>query len=195
MIEVYSIVNSVLNSKTYILYKHGCDKAWLVDMGDLDPVITFLANHKLTVVGVFLTHPHYDHFYGLRALIELYPDCNIYSTVYTKHAIASEDLNLSTKCEKPIRYDGKKVDEVREGDEFTLFEDEPSLQIIEVPGHNPGCMAMIVGDYIFTGDAYIPGLGVKDFVPYADKAQAKQSMERILKLAEGLTIYAGHKVD
>jgi glyoxylase-like metal-dependent hydrolase (beta-lactamase superfamily II) len=56
-------------------------------------------------------------------------------------------------------------------------------------------MAMIVGDNIFTGDAYIPGLGVKDFVPYADKEQAKQSMERILQLAEGKTIFAGHKVN
>ena len=101
---------------------------------------------------------------------------------------------MSCKLEKPIKYQGENVVSVSEGDEFILFDGEPPLQIYEVPGHNPGCMAMIVDDYIFTGDAYIPGLGVKDFVPYADKEQAKSSLERIMKLAEGKTIYAGHQV-
>lgn len=195
MIEVHSIVNSVSSSKTYILYKKGVERSWLVDIGDVEPVFHFLKENKLSVAGVFLTHGHFDHFYGLQTLVEHFPDCKVYATSYTKQAIASEELNLSTKCEKPIRYEGKNVCEVSEGDEFTIFEGEPSLQIIEVPGHNPGCMAMIVGDNIFTGDAYIPGLGVKDFVPYADKEQAKLSMERILKLGERKTVFAGHHLD
>lgn len=194
-IDVYGIVNSVSNSKTYILYKEGCDNAWLVDIGDNEPVFHFLEEKQLSIAGVFLTHGHFDHFYGLQSLVERFPDCKVYATSYTKQAIASEELNLSTKCEKPIIYQGENVIVVHEGEDFILFEGEPPLQIIETPGHNPGCMAMIVGDNIFTGDAYIPGLGVKDFVPYADKEQAKQSMERILQLAEGKTIFAGHKVN
>ena len=155
----------------------------------------FLTDNKLSVAGVFLTHGHFDHFYGLQALVERFPDCKVFATAYTKQAIASENLNLSFKLEKPITYHGANVNKVKEGDEFSLFDDEPPLKICEVPGHNPGCMAMIVGDYIFTGDAYIPGLGVKDFVPYADKEQAKFSMERILKLAEGKTVFAGHDIE
>lgn len=194
MLEVFSIVNSILSSKTYILYKKGYNKAWLVDMGDVEPVLAFLQKNNLTVEGVFLTHGHFDHFYGLQSLVIDYPNCKVYATTYTKQAIASEELNLSTKCEKPIIYKSEGVFVVHEGEEFVLFKDEPPLQIYEAPGHNPGCMAMVVGDLIFTGDAYIPGLGVKDFVPYANKEQAKQSMERILKLAEGKTVYAGHLV-
>ena len=192
--EVFSIVNSISSSKSYILYKNGCEKAWLVDIGDIEPVVKFFDAQNLSVAGVFLTHGHYDHFYGLQALVEQYPDCKVYSTAYTKQVIASKDMNLSCKLEKPIKYQGENVVSVSEGDEFILFDGEPPLQIYEVPGHNPGCMAMIVDDYIFTGDAYIPGLGVKDFVPYADKEQAKSSLERIMKLAEGKTIYAGHQV-
>lgn len=195
MLELFSVVNSVSNSKTYILYCKGCDKAWLVDIGDIEPVFLFLDEKQLSVAGVFLTHGHYDHFYGLQSLIERFPNCKVYATAYTKRVIASEELNLSCKLEKPIKYEGNNVVEVHEGDEFVLFESEPPLQIYEVPGHNPGCMAMILGDYIFTGDAYIPGLGVKDFVPYANKEQAKLSMERILNLTEGKTVFAGHKID
>lgn len=195
MIEVFSIVNSVSYSKTYILHTNGCNKVWLIDIGDVEPVFKFLEERKLTVAGVFLTHGHFDHFYGLQSLAEHFPDCKVFATAYTKQAIASVELNLSTKCEKPIRYEGDNVLVVQEGDEFVLFEGEPSIHIYEVPGHNPGCMAMIVGDYIFTGDAYIPGLGVKDFVPYANKEQARQSMERIIKLSEDKMIFAGHQVD
>lgn len=195
MIEVYSVVNTVLSSKCYIVYKRGCERAWLVDMGDIEPVVKFFDDHNLSVAGVFLTHGHYDHFYGLQSLMGLYPVCKVYSTAYTKQVIASKDMNLSCKLEKPIKYEGENVVSVSEGDEYMLFEGEPPLHIYEVPGHNPGCMAMIVGDYIFTGDAYIPGLGVKDFVPFADKEQAKQSMERIIKLSEGKTIFAGHQVN
>ena len=193
--EIYAIVNSTLNSKTYILYEKGCVGCWLVDIGDIEPVVQFLKNHSLTVKGVFLTHGHYDHFYGLQDLIAYFPDCKVYATAYTKQAITSEDLNLSCKLVKPIKYEGENVVSVSEGEEFVLFDGEPPLLIYEVPGHNPGCMAMTVGDNIFTGDAYIPGIGVKDFVPYADKEQAKISLERIMKLAEGRKIYAGHQVD
>lgn len=195
MIEVYSVVNTILNSYSHILYKKECGCSWLIDIGDTEPVLSILQENKLEVAGVFLTHGHFDHFYGLEALVEHYPDCKEFVTAYTKLALASAELNLSTKCEKPITYHGGNVVIVKEGDEISLFEVEPPLQIYEVPGHNPGCMAMVVGDYIFTGDAYIPGLGIKDFVPYADKELANKSMERLIKLAEGKTIFAGHKID
>ncbi len=52
---------------------------------------------------------------------------------------------------------------------------------------------MMIGDYIFTGDSYIPGIGVTCQVPHANKEEAKQSMERILRLAEGKKIFSGHQ--
>ena len=53
---------------------------------------------------------------------------------------------------------------------------------------------MVMGDVIFTGDAYIPGVGVNTIPPKSNKKQAKESLERILKLAEGKTILSGHYV-
>ena len=76
-----------------------------------------------------------------------------------------------------------------------LFDDEPEMMFYETPGHNPGCLTMVLGNLIFTGDSYIPGSGANTQLPHANKEQAKQSLDRILKLAEGKTILAGHYVE
>ncbi len=84
---------------------------------------------------------------------------------------------------------------VHEGECKSVFEGEPQMLYYETPGHNPGCLTMVLGDIIFTGDAYIPGVGANTRLPRANKEQAEQSLQRILKLAEGKTIFSGHKVE
>lgn len=194
MIEIYDITNSIFTSKSYILSKEGEDKAWLVDIGDVEPVLSYLKERNLVVEGVFLTHAHFDHIYGIESLIKLFPECKVYCTEYAKEALASDKLNLSKYHGTPIRYSGDNVEMVHDGEKMVLFEDESQMEFFETPGHNPGCLTNVMGDVVFTGDAYIPGIGVNTIPPKADKALAKVSLERILKLVEGKTILSGHYV-
>lgn len=194
MIQIYDITNTIFTSKTYILSKEGCNRAWLVDIGDVEPVIEYLAERKLTVAGVFITHSHFDHIYGIVSLIETFLDCKVYVTEYAKVGLASEKLNMSKYHETPLSYKGDNVIVVHESEQMELFEGEPFIEFYETPGHNPGCLTMVMGDVIFTGDAYIPGVGVNTIPPKSNKKQAKESLERILKLAEGKTILSGHYV-
>lgn len=195
MIEIHDITNSIFTSKTYILSKEGKDKAWLVDIGDIDPVLSYLKERSLVVEGIFLTHAHFDHIYGLEELAEHFPESKVYCTEYAKEALAFDKLNLSKYHGTPIRYSGDNVEMVHDGEKMVLFEDEPQMEFFETPGHNPGCLTMMVGDVVFTGDAYIPGIGVNTIPPKADKELAKVSLERILKLAEGKTILSGHQIN
>lgn len=194
MIEIHDITNTIFTSKTYILSKQGCDKAWLVDIGDVEPVLEYLNEKKLTVDGVFLTHAHFDHIYGLEALVEHFSSSKVYVTGYAKEALASDKLNMSRYHGDRINYDKENVVVVHEGESMTLYEDEPQMVFYETPGHNPGCLTMVMGDLIFTGDAYIPGVGANTRLPRANKEQAKQSLDRILKLAEGKIVYSGHQL-
>lgn len=192
MIEIHDITNTIFTSKTYILSKEGCDKAWLVDIGDVEPVFSYLQENNLMVEGVFLTHAHFDHIYGLEALVEHFYQCKVYVTEDAKLALASDKLNMSRYHGDRINYDKDNVVVVHEGESMTLFEGEPSMDFYETPGHNPGCLTMVMGDVIFTGDAYIPGVGVNTRLPRANKEQAKESLARIMKLAEGKKILSGH---
>lgn len=160
MLQIKEIVNSLFTSKTYILYKEGCGLAWLVDTGDVEPALAFLKEKGLEVAGVFITHGHFDHIYGLPSLVKHFPSCKVYATEYGKESLASDKLNMSRYHESSMTYEGDNVVVVHEGDEVRLFEDEPSMVFYETPGHNPGCLTMVMGDLIFTGDAYIPGVKV-----------------------------------
>lgn len=194
MIQIKEIVNSIFTSKTYILYCEGEDKAWLVDIGDIEPVVVFLQEKKLMVEGVFLTHGHFDHIYGLLLLMKHYPSCKVYATDFCKKSLASDKLNMSRYHEMPIAYEGNNIVVVHEGECINLFEGEPLLRFYETPGHNPGCLTMVLGEIVFTGDAYIPGVGANTQLPYANKEQAQKSMEKIKKLTEWKTILCGHFV-
>lgn len=61
------------------------------------------------------------------------------------------------------------------------------MRFYELIGHTPGCLTMVMGNMIFTGDAYILGVGANTQLPHANKEQAKLSMESILKLSIGKT--------
>lgn len=194
MIRIKEIVNSIFTSKTYILFCEREDSAWLVDVGDVEPIVTSLDGKGLSVEGVFLTHAHFDHIYGLPELVKCYPRCKVYVTEYAKEGLASDKLNMSRYHETPVTFEGDNMVVVREGDTMRLFDGEPVIEFYETPGHNSGCLTMVLGDMVFTGDAYIPGVGANTQLPHANKEQAQQSMERILKLAEGKIILPGHQV-
>lgn len=192
MIEIHDITNTIFTSKTYILSKVGWNKAWLVDIGDIDPVLAYLEEHHLYVEGVFLTHAHFDHIYGLEALVEHFPNCKVIVCEYAKQALASDKLNMSRYHGTPIVFESENVRVVHEGDSMSLFYGEPEMFFYETPGHNPGCLTMVLGDKLFTGDAYIPGVEANTRLPRADKELAKISLERILQLADGKTVLSGH---
>ncbi|MBQ6310499.1 MAG: MBL fold metallo-hydrolase [Bacteroidales bacterium] len=192
MVTIHDITNTIFSSKTYILSKEGYDRAWIIDVGDIDPLVRYLDSCHLGIEGILITHAHFDHIYGLNDLVKKYPDCKVYVTEYSKEALASDKLNLSKYHGQSILYVNDNIVVVHDGERIKLFEDEPTMEFYETPGHNPGCLSMSIGNVFFTGDSYIPRIGVDTRLPRSNKQQAQQSLERILTLSEGKVILCGH---
>ena len=51
------------------------------DIGDAEPVAAFIEEMGLAPDGVFISHAHFDHIYGLLKLLERYSDCKVYDSV------------------------------------------------------------------------------------------------------------------
>lgn len=197
MLQVSYIVNSVYASRTYILSGDGGREFWIVDCGDVPPLvdlISSLGGGSFKIKGVLLTHAHYDHMYGLPRLTEMFPSLRVFTNEVGKKALANERLNFSKYHEDPINYETDNVVICEDSDEIELLDGIKAV-VHYTPGHNPACLTYEVGDYLFTGDSYIPGIKVVTNLPGGNKSIAAESLEKILRLAEGKEVCPGHVVE
>lgn len=188
---VYQIVNSFFSSNTYILYRNESPYVWLVDCGDAAAIINWLGINNKTVKGVFLTHTHYDHIYGLNALREYESNLSVYTSANGIQGLASPKLNLSLFHDSSYTYDGSSMT-LCQGDKIELYPDE-YLNIYETPGHDWSCLSYLICGSLFTGDAYIPNVKVVANFPKSNRQQAKTSRNFLVELSLNCRcVYPGH---
>jgi glyoxylase-like metal-dependent hydrolase (beta-lactamase superfamily II) len=187
---IHNTVNTYFCSCTYVLTVD--DFSWLVDCGDVEPILSLIKGKNL--IGVLLTHAHFDHIYGLNELLKLFPNTLVYTNECGTETLLDARKNMSLYHETPFvleRPDNIRI--VNDGDEIELSYGLKAI-VKATPGHHPSCLTYIIGDAIFTGDSYIPGTKVVTILPKGNKAQAQQSVEIILALRQGKIIYPGHKI-
>lgn len=189
MLKIDYIVNSIFDSMTWLLSDEGSSRVWLVDCGDVEPIIKKIGGKS--IAGVLLSHAHFDHIYGLPELLERYPDCRIYTNEKGRESLGNAKQNMSLYHEIPLTVEGPQIRICDEGDGIDLFEDIKA-RVYKTPGHHPSCLTFMIEDNLFTGDAYIPETKVVTNLPKGDKKQAQVSLERIKALAEGKIIRPGH---
>lgn len=188
---VDSIVNCIMSSVTYILSEESSDYVWLVDCGDADKIYDTIGEKRIK--GVLLTHAHYDHIYGLPAILDTYHECIVYTNNAGVEGLESSRKNLSLYHEDPIEITRELTYTVKEGEEVRLF-DGILARVFETPGHNPSCLCFDVGDWLFTGDAYIPDIPVVTNLPGGNKIMANKSKMRILGMISNYRVLPGHVV-
>ena len=198
MLNVHQIVNDYQHSCTYILYEEDCEYVWLVDCGSaIDEVNNWLKSNQKELKGVFLTHSHDDHTFGLRQLLPAMPKIPIYLSAHEGiKCVQDFRMNLSKYTSEPYQVFSDHFVELRDGDKVKLFPDV-DLTAIQADGHSPDSIIYKVGNWLFTGDAYIPPLAVVTKLPGADKSRAAESLGMIKELVERekLIIQAGHSIN
>lgn len=194
-LSIRQVVNSVYNSNSYILSHQTSEgmEVWIIDMGDVDRIIDALPEGAI-VKGVFLTHTHYDHIYGLNRFIARYPNILLYTNAAGSKALVSPMLNYSRyHLEAPdfILKNPESIVIIEDGESVTLF-DDVSLKVIATPGHDASCLTYIVGDFVISGDSFIPDVCTRATFRLSDKDAVADSEKRIKELASGKTLCPGH---
>lgn len=190
MLEVTKIENRVMASNTFVVFDPDYDYCWLVDVGDFDKVREVIPN-SVEVRGVFITHSHFDHIYGMNELHKAFPSCKLYTSDYGKLAIYDDKKNFSRYHERSIIYEYTEVKTLREGDEVELYPDV-NMHIYATPGHCPSCLTYVIKSWIFTGDSFIPGVKVVTKLPKGNRSLAAESVVKIKSLSVGKIICPGH---
>lgn len=143
----------------------------VVDPGDAAPVEAFLAERKLTLDAILITHHHADHIGGVDVLNS--------ERKIPVYGPAAEDIACVTHG-------------LSQDDEVALprFVDAP-FRVIEVPGHTRGHIAYVSEDILFCGDTlFAAGCG-RLFEGTAE--QLHDSLSRLAALPERTRVYCTHE--
>ena len=187
--RIQRIINSVFTSNTFVLTEDDLPYCWLVDVGDVEPIIDIVGNRELK--GILLTHTHYDHIYGINKIVERFPDSVVYTSIDGKDGLFSDKHNFSKYHNDSIIFQGEHIHVLENGEEMQLFPNV-SMKTIYTPGHDKSCVTYYTEDDIFTGDSYIPGIKVITTFPRSNKDDAEKSLNIIMNLITKRNIYPGH---
>ena len=194
-IQVDFITNSIFSSRTYWFTEKDRLLFWLVDCGDIDLVIQQLPENA-KIMGVLLTHVHFDHIYGLNQLIGKFPECKVYTNDFGQKSLTDPKRNFSryhTDVEDFVFDYPENVVVVGEGEKIELFEGV-FADVYYTPGHDESCLCYEIGEDMFTGDAFIQGVKTVTTFPHSSKKKALESDLRISSLVRGMKVWPGHTV-
>lgn len=187
MLSVVSFPGSTL-ANTYLVIED--DKAIVFDMGiKWETLRNYLEKHNLTLLGIYITHGHYDHIIGLEGYDG---DAPIYCGNSDIKMFASPKLNLG--CDMfghPLSLD-LEVNALIDGEEF-LFAFHP-VAVIATPFHTLGslCFYFVEDGLCFTGDTLFRlGIGRSD-LPHACPRFTEDSLHKLKALPPETKIFPGH---
>lgn len=190
MLTVIKHCNKVYNSNTYVIKETDTGECWLVDIGDVADILSVIGDSRL--MGIFLTHTHYDHIYGLNEILRGYPDAKVYTNDFGKKALANPSDNLSVYHGEEFIIENDKNVFCIKNEEIIPLGRKYSIQAIQTPGHDKSCVCYISDNIIFTGDSYIPGHKVFAKLQNGDKLEAEKSQIFIMSLCGSRIIHPGH---
>ncbi len=149
---------------------------------------SFLKENENKKRLILLTHAHYDHIGGAKALRDV-TGVKIAILKEENEFLSDNYANLSSlfgdstePFSADILFDADKV--------FTLG--NMNIKVISAPGHTPGSAAFLINGVLFSGDTlFFESVGCTDFPGGSYKALT-ESVKKLYTLPDDTTVYPGH---
>ena len=184
--RIETLMVGPIMTNCYLLFDEQAKVCAVIDPGDEgERIAAAVENSGCTLQYVLLTHGHYDHFTGLAALLDRYPDIPVYI-----HPADAVEKNTNPWALKFPRLGEKNQRWYGEGDRLILG--SLMIQVLETPGHSAGSVCLVVENVIFAGDTLFCGsCGRTDF-PDGDTGAILRSLARLARLEGNYRVYPGH---
>ena len=176
---VKMIVLGLYGTNCYIVYDENTMNGIVIDPGYTpELVLQELNNLGVKLQAVLLTHGHFDHVGGTRALHEA-TGCKVY--LNEKDSKLPEYLTAG-----PLFY----TDFYGEGDELDF--DSLHFRVIETPGHTEGSICLFCGDTIFSGDTLFKANVGRTDGPGGSWKEICRSLRRLSEITGDYKVLSGH---
>lgn len=188
---------SLFGINTYVVYDPEQKKAAIIDPGMINAeeekaLDNFISRNDLEVTHIINTHMHIDHAIGAAYAKDKY------RVPLFGH---KDDEFLSDRLRQQADAFGinEKVRDVTIDSYLTPGEEihigNGTLEVIHVPGHSPGSVALYdrAGGFVITGDALFQGSVGRTDLPGGNGGQLIKSIrESLLPLPDSTVVYPGH---
>ena len=197
MVGYKTFIFNLFRENTVIIWDDGFPECAIVDPGclaeeDLSEVERFIAWKGLRPVKILLTHGHFDHIYGVKAL------CDKYGIEVLMNPGDAKTLAKATLYTEafgiPPADNSFTATPVHEGDIIEIGKGL-RFEVLETPGHTPGgvCYYCREGKLLLSGDTLFCGsIGRTDFPGGDYDALMKGLLEKIMTLPGDVQVIPGH---
>jgi len=189
--NIKKITCGIIENNNYILIK-GND-CLIVDLSDFDKIDEFIKNSELNVLGVLLTHTHWDHLLGVDKFVDKYK-VPVYLSSSKPNYIMDENFDYTIKKYGiKIKFNINKID-IKYLDEGKHNIGNFEFFVINTPGHTTCSIIyyFLEEKIMFTGDfLFKKTIGITN-TQLSNKDQMKESLRKIKRYPGDISIYPGH---
>lgn len=190
-LKIGRMVLGYVSTNVYFVYDENNKKAIVFDPADDgDGIYKSLKNEGIDVSAIFLTHGHFDHIYGVKALKEA-SSAKVYAAEPEAELLKDPELNASSQNGRIASITADVM--LRDGEIVDI--DGLKVKVIFTPGHTAGSCCfyfeeekmLICGDTLFLGSC-----GRTDLPTGSEAAIDRSIKEKLMCLPDDVRIYPGH---
>ena len=194
-LKIEKIVLGMCATNCYFIYrdsdKENKDVVFIDPAENGDMIYDRLISKGLNVRAIILTHGHFDHIMGVKALKEK-SGAKVYAPKDEIELLESSEMNISAQWASAYTMIADEY--FRDGDVLNLI-DGISCKVISTPGHTIGSTSFYFEDdrVLFSGDTlFCESVGRTDF-PTGSMSQLVRSIkEKLFILPDDVKVYPGH---
>jgi glyoxylase-like metal-dependent hydrolase (beta-lactamase superfamily II) len=159
------------DNNAYVIIDGGSGESLIVDMPAEGEKVLEQAEGT-TVTGIVLTHAHPDHCLSF--------DLMVNATGAPVMAHAEETVMPEERVQRRLS----------DGENLSLGSLE--VKVIHTPGHTPGSICLLAGDYLIAGDTLFPGGPGRTNTPQQLQQEIRSILDKLFALPDDTLVCPGH---
>lgn len=189
--KIERIVLGMVSTNCYFVYKEKTGEAIVFDPADQgEQIYELLQENHITVKAIMLTHGHFDHIMGVKALQQL-SGCKVYAAEEEKDLLENASLNCSNQIGRPYTLSADNYSADLQILDICGFR----IQVIHTPGHTKGstCYYFINENILISGDTlFETSIGRTDLPTGSQSALIHSIKDKLFILDDNVKVYPGH---